>query len=390
MRGCYARRFLPVAMLVTTAWIGPVEAAYRLDDLGKIASPDSFRIAGVNREGGVVGTMTLASGVSVAFQWSSGGVVAPANLPDYARSSSGAGINARGDITGSFEDTRDGNVSHAFRIVNGQFHDLGKLPGGSAGGTAISDGGEVAGNVTLAGGSQRAFRTSGGGGLTVIDPLAGGGWSSATGINNLGTVIGDSDVGYQITRAFVAPSTGPAVDLLSLHPGSSFTGSTHASAINGQGAIVGYGSYGAGSHAFLAPTSGPLIDLGVTGMARSSYAYGLNDRMQVVGALDLGGNVLRAFTWDAASGMVDLNSLLSASERDHWVLSKAMAIGESGQIAGLGYRDGELHAFLFSPVATTPFAIPEPPAWAMTAIGGTIAAGIARLRRGRTSARASA
>ena len=43
MRASSARRFFPIALLVTMAWVGAARAEYRLDDLGRVSSPDSFR-----------------------------------------------------------------------------------------------------------------------------------------------------------------------------------------------------------------------------------------------------------------------------------------------------------------------------------------------------------
>ncbi|WP_435019606.1 hypothetical protein TA3x_001383 [Tundrisphaera sp. TA3] len=372
-----------------TAWIvlilasAPIARAdYTLIDLGAIAPIGSTRVQAMNASGVAVGTMRT-NGVDQVYRLDGGS--GGSSLPGTATSSGALGVNEHGDFAGSFVDPRNGNVAHAFRVVDGMFQDLGTLPGGSAVGTAINGAGDVAGYGYLPGGIQRAFRSMGGGSLTAIDPLAGGISSSASGINLAGTVVGTSQLGNGVNRAFIAELGGPAQDLLGLHPGSSFTGSTYATGINDQGVVIGYGDFGVNSHAFLAPVSGPLIDLGVAGSARSSLAYGLNGKNQVVGVLGYGGGLTHAFYWDELSRMVDLNTVLSARDRESWVLTHAFAIGDTGRITGLGYKDGELHAF-----ALQPNIVPEPPAWALTAIGGTIAAGWARLRRGRRPGRAGA
>jgi hypothetical protein len=77
-------------------------------------------------------------------------------------------------------------------------------------------------------------------------------------------------------------------------------------------------------------------------------ATALNNVDQVVGRGDQYGAYQSAFLWEASTGVtVDLQTLLPTGSG--WELQQANAINDAGQIAGYGYHDGQLHAFLMSP-----------------------------------------
>lgn len=377
---------LVLALGLGLSLAGSVRADYRLIDRGALNLPSGFQISAMSVEGVVVGTAPVA-GANRAYVVQPGGVASAIPVPATSTSSQALAINAGGDIAGSFTDARFGNVAHAFRYTaRGGFEDLGALSNGSAFGTAINSMGAVAGYGNLPGGGQRALTVSSNGTMTTIDPLGGGRSNYATGINGGGTVVGTSDVGNSTARAFIARSGEPAVDLLSLHPGSGFSGSTYATGINDRNSVIGYGGFGSGSHAFIAFEDGPMIDLGITGTARSSFARAINGSDQVVGTLDFGGGMTHAFFWDRTRAMVDLNNLLSAQERSSWVLTQALAIGEDGMITGLGYRDGQLRAFSIVGFGS----VPEPSTALLMSLGlGAAAVGV-RLRRGRSRGPADA
>jgi len=59
----------------------------------------------------------------------------------------------------------------------------------------------------------------------------------------------------------------------------------------------------------------------------------------------------RAFLYDG-SKVYDLNN--QVNNIGNWILSTATAINDAGQIAGAGFINGKEHAFLLTPVTTTP------------------------------------
>jgi probable HAF family extracellular repeat protein len=215
---------------------------------------------------------------------------------------------------------------HAFILINGFYSDLGVLPGGD--------------------------------------------WSSASGINQSGTVVGDSSVSSGNFRGFVWNPQSGMVEIGTLGGLNS-----HATAINHSGEVVGHASLPSGyEHAFSA-VGAIMTDLGTLG--GSSYAYGINDSATIVG-----------YSWPASSDnphafvylngiMIDLNSLIPSGAG--WQLLEAYGINNSGQIVGEGLLNGKSHAFRLDPALvpgirtiSTTFSIasvPEPANKWVAAIG---------------------
>ena len=85
------------------------------------------------------------------------------------------------------------------------------------------------------------------------------------------------------------------------------------------------------------------FDLGTLPGQTSSFASGINSRLQVVG--DSGNPTQFAFLWTPRFGMVDLNQLIRAPG---WVLNNALSINDRAQIVGYGMLNGVLHGFLLT------------------------------------------
>jgi probable HAF family extracellular repeat protein len=80
------------------------------------------------------------------------------------------------------------------------------------------------------------------------------------------------------------------------------------------------------------------------------YASAINNHGQVVGVADVNATAsLRGFIWERGV-LTDLNTLLRPGSR--WLIVEAYDINDSGQIVGVGHRDGLRHrAVLLTPVA---------------------------------------
>jgi probable HAF family extracellular repeat protein len=129
----------------------------------------------------------------------------------------------------------------------------GQLPGGKNSlADAINNPGLMVGLATTAkfpNGVAVYWDTSGK--IHKIGTLAGGTFSYAGFVNDLGQVVGESTVSGGDSHAFVwTPKTGLR-DLNKLIPSNSGWVLNHASAINRTGQIVGYGTINGANHGFL-------------------------------------------------------------------------------------------------------------------------------------------
>ncbi|HZQ25290.1 MAG TPA: hypothetical protein VFA89_21055 [Terriglobales bacterium] len=204
--------------------------------------------------------------------------------------------------------------------------------------------------------------------------LFGGNWPPTyiNGISNAGQIVGQNATYPK--SLFLGHATswqnGAQTDLGTLG-GADDLGypvgySSSATGINDIGQVVGwsttvpvyenwYGWYGqAPIHAVLW-TNGAMRDLGTLSGDTFSAAAKINSYGQVVGA---SGNsagpedryrVLgRPFIWSDSSGMTDLNNLIPFDSG--WVLTSATDINASGKIVGEGTLNGQSSGFLLTPI----------------------------------------
>jgi probable HAF family extracellular repeat protein len=157
----------------------------------------------------------------------------------------------------------------------------------------------------------------------------GGDSSEATGINDLGQVVGYGGINEygplfrEFTQAFLWQE-GSMRSLGALDCPCSFNeryGTSAAYGINAAGQAVG----------------------------DSTTVRGINESGEVVGESGAaGGAIARAFLWQDGV-MRDLNGLIAPDSG--WVLTGAAAINDAGQIVGAGLHEGRRRAFLLTPTA---------------------------------------
>ncbi len=222
-------------------------------------------------------------------------------------------------------------------------------------------------------------------------------YSTASGINSMGQVVGNSSSYTAGGHAFLWTPTSPNGSMGSMIDLGALPGGiddSTAFGINSFGQVVGNSFFPVvRPRAFLwSPasrngTSGSMIDIGyLPGGDGSSTAYGINALGQVVGDSTVGlhpGQQYQdhhAFIWtptmpNATTGaMVDLNTVLDPISGAGWIIHSARGINDRGQIVGIGIYDPDgpfgtrevVRGVLLTPV------VPEANSIMLLAIGGII------------------
>ena len=174
------------------------------------------------------------------------------------------------------------------------------------------------------------------GGVQQIPLLSGAIGGQASGINQIGDIVGNS-YGVDGTLAFVW-RVGTDVQELAALPNDTFS---NAYSINDAGQAAGTSGNDNSRHAVLWSNSGVVQDLGTLPGDTSSAAAGINTAGDVVGYSE-GSGGRRAFLWNTATGMQDLGQLSNCTD------SEALAINDSGAVVGNCTVSGESHAFLWT------------------------------------------
>jgi probable HAF family extracellular repeat protein len=318
--------------------LGAEAPLYSVQDLGTI---DGFAptATGINAAGEVSGFVSGAAGAR-AVRYRNGGwsyVPGLENVMSVANA-----INDSGDVTGyHFLPTgvRAFRYTEATHVVDV----LDPLPGGSLTiGMAINNLGDVVGYGNTPQGT-RAWRSTPG-----LPPLAlptlGGSFGLACGINDHGQVTGTSSVDdlTNTQHAFRLEMDGSVTDLGTFDGPE---GTSSACGIDGAGRVTGRATNGGVNHAFR--FTGALADLDAFGGAGSG-AEGTSNGTTVGSFTLADGFTSHAFVHTVANGSVDLNSRIPADSG--WVLTSAKAVNANGQIVGQGIVNGEVHAYLLTPL----------------------------------------
>jgi probable HAF family extracellular repeat protein len=382
VRNAYVRQAAMAAMLVAVAAASArSEVRYDVLDLGTLfhGEPSVSRALDVNDSLEAVGVCRVdVTGFEPwhAVRYAGGTVTDLGSLggPDAWA----FGINAGGTITGWAHNAAVNGRPFLY-IPPGPMTDIG---GAWTSGAAydINDVNKVVGNAGSPA-TARIYHSSTG--WLDLGTLAGGSYSYAYGINNLGQAVGlSATAAAGVHHAALFPGAGGTVEDL----GVLYTGTlSYANKISDLGLVVGASEVdatGVTRHAFVYDLATDVMtDLGTLGAGPStSDALDVNRDGDIVGYSYDGpfadpASRMRAFivTGDGGGGMENLNDLIDPASG--WTLRIASAINEDGWIVGDGINpDGYERAFLLRPV-------PEPATLALLGCG---LAGLAASRRRRS------
>lgn len=350
---------------------GPYSFSYNLNDAGVVSGGS----ATLNQSGDP--SQAIVNAPQTAFLWHRGHLLSLGTLG--GQNSAGAASNLSNLAVVDSETanmSRQGEDVCAFGTnlqcraatwKRGRFMPLDLLPGGNNSyaldmnnlGQVVgfSDTGEYdfdCASATTAGFRFQSVVWGPNGHARKLSPLVGDTVASAFGINDRGQVVGRSGACSNTTpppypsspHAVLWERDGTPMDLGSL--GGRRAG---ASAINNYGDVAGTAANPQGlPRPFLwTPESQKMVELTPPEgfiKAIAPCCKVINDRREIVGFMsDSDGNT-RAFLWKDYV-MVDLNDLIPKDSP--WTLQSAAGINASGQIAGQGLINGQVHAFLATP-----------------------------------------
>jgi probable HAF family extracellular repeat protein len=309
-----------------------------LTDLGTLGGLRSSAHA-INAAGEISGNSDTADGALHSYMYRGGTMIDLRTLGGTNSSGFEGSLNDAGQVVG-FSDIAGDAASHPFLYSGGTMIDLGTLGGPTGEASRINASGQVTGGASTLSGQSHAFLYSGGS-MTDLGTI-GGSFSFGTAINASGQVTGiASTPGDAETRAFLY-NNGMMINLGSLGVSSA------GFAINDSGQVLGFLETSDGPRLFLY-SNGSMIDIGTLGGSRTDAERNtLNGSGQVTGWSFTAGDVEQHGFLYSNGTIYDLNSLIPANSG--WVLHEGTAINDRGQITGIGTIDGEVHAFLMTPV----------------------------------------
>lgn len=351
------RNLLLAAAAVVLLASQPASAqSYSITHLGTLRTDgDGASLAlGLNNLGEVVGHSDTDQGTRRAFLWKPG--LPMIDLKNQGITLGGShsaawAINDMGIIAG--ESNIPGTpanpleFSHAFHYTNGLgIEDLNGrvtfLGGQNSRVTALNSQGQACGLAQDNLGRWRAFRYDRSTTTGVVDlGTLGGLQSRANGMNDQFEVAGTADLPDGSMRGTLwSPTRGRFTFFFNRSK------VCEAYDVNNAGLVVGSGLVGRQTRAFTADTVA-LKFRALPGRGVVTVAKDVNNSGRIVGWSGGNGTPLqRAVMW-VNRRLVDLNTRIP--RRSGWVLLRANAINEEGQIVGEGRFNGRHRAFLLTP-----------------------------------------
>ncbi len=321
---------------IAIGWIGGALAAssgtlaqssgYAIFDVGHLGNPSQATCRGGNDLGEVTGWgyYMQQSGSTHAFMWKNG------RITDLGAVSSccsfGFAMNNLGDVVG--ESTVATSFVHMASVwpESSAPFTLGAFDDDESQAYGINDVGQVVGYSDLPSGSDRAFLWEEG----VMYDLGtlGGDLSSASAINNAGTVAGyATDAVGEVWAVTWQDGVIAPLPLLSSDPGSAAYG------INEAGVVCGNSHDEQGFNRAVLWMSGVAIRLQQSPEGSSSSAWGINDRNDAAGFITLDGE-RTACAWVGGQELVLRDHMPPKAK---WTeLNFAWDINNSGMISGEG------------------------------------------------------
>lgn len=357
------------AISLTASKSALAASLYSVSDLGSLTGEAYSYATDINDSGEVA--INTSDG---SFFYSNGSLKEISPLPGDDQLAV-TGINNLGQVVGNSVGSNNFTGNNPFLYSNGITQ---PLPIQDAIPYAINDRTQIVGGASELG----PFVYSDGTATSIGTP-----GTVAYGLNNLGQVVGI----LNSNTAFLYEN-GQTTNLGTL-PGDEYS---VANDINDSGQVVG-GSGLTGvddSRAFLYSSSTGLQDLGrLRPTDLFSLGLGINNLGQVVGFSGSNNNIfapdgngLRAFLY-SDNTLYDLNDLIAPGSDAGFTLTAASAINNNGQIAGRGAVNGELRAFLLTPVSSV--SVAEPTSGVPILSFGAVVTLFAALQRKRHSSSAA-
>ena len=338
----------------------PFDGQYRITDLGSLGGTASFAYS-INNHGTVVGLSRTQGDTEthpfVFLKNEMADIFPKIETPEH--------INNFGQVVGNL--TSGGlSIPAAYNLKIDRTKLLGTLGGATASGstgTALdnNDNGQIVGYSYLDSINKHAFLYDRG---TMRDIGSFGGYSNATAINKQGAIVGFSSntINGRAHAFFFAE--GKMKDISPVNDPTFENSESYARDVNNKGVIVGefFTPDQKAFHAFIYK-KGKLTTFNLKG-SDLTVPFSINKHGKIVGIMDVPYNatcldpegkpvLCTQFKQHAflyrKGRIIDLNRLIS--NKINWELSWAFGINDKGQIVGYGVRDGNFRAFLLSPTS---------------------------------------